>query len=86
MGGTVGAIGGLGGFALPLAFGMMNDLPDVWTSCFMLLFEVASVSLLWMHFAIGRQERVAAHQLEGLRFLPELEPRPSEAGRMKPGE
>jgi len=73
VGGAVGGIGGLGGFALPLAFGAMNDLADVWTSCFMLLFGVAAVSLLWMNFAIARQERAAALQPERLRFLPELE-------------
>jgi NNP family nitrate/nitrite transporter-like MFS transporter len=46
VGGAVGAIGGLGGFVLPLAFGLMNDLSDVWTSCFMLLFAIAAVNLL----------------------------------------
>jgi NNP family nitrate/nitrite transporter-like MFS transporter len=68
----VGAIGGLGGFVLPLAFGVMNDLVDVWTSCFTLLFGLASVTLLWMHFAIRRQELSSAPQLEQFRFLPEL--------------
>lgn len=72
VGGAVGAIGGLGGFVLPLAFGVMNDLVDVWTSCFMLLFGVASVSLLWMHFTIRRQELASAPELEQLRFLPDL--------------
>ena len=81
VGGAVGAIGGLGGFVLPLAFGMMNDLADVWTSCFMLLFGIASVNLLWMNFAIRRQERVSAPQLEQLRFLPELEPRAEDTRR-----
>jgi NNP family nitrate/nitrite transporter-like MFS transporter len=56
VGGAVGAVGGLGGFVLPVAFGMTNDLADVWTSCFMLLFGLGSVSLLWMHFGIRRQE------------------------------
>ena len=74
VGGAVGAIGGLGGFVLPLTFGLMNDVTDVWTSCFMLLFGIASVNLSWMHFAIRRQERAAAPQLEQLRFLPELQP------------
>ena len=74
VGGAVGAIGGLGGFVLPLAFGVMNDLTGVWTSCFMLLFGIASVNLLWMNFAIRRQVRASAPQLEQLRFLPELEP------------
>jgi MFS transporter, NNP family, nitrate/nitrite transporter len=52
----------------------MNDLTDVWTSCFMLLFGIVSVSLVWMHFAIRRQERAAAPEIAGLRFLPELQP------------
>ena len=72
VGGAVGAIGGLGGFVLPLAFGLMNDLSDVWTSCFMLLFAIAAVNLLWMHFAIRRQERAAGPELVDFRFLPEI--------------
>ena len=79
VGGAVGAIGGLGGFVLPLAFGAANDLVDVWTSCFMLLFGLASVNLLWMHFAIRRQELEAAPQLNRLHFLPELGLHGSEA-------
>jgi NNP family nitrate/nitrite transporter-like MFS transporter len=80
VGGAVGAIGGLGGFVLPLAFGLMNDLAGVWTSCFMLLFGIGSVTLIWMHFAIRRQERVTAPAIADLRFLPELQPN-SELGR-----
>ena len=79
VGGAVGAIGGLGGFVLPLAFGLMTDLADVWTSCFMLLFGIASVNFVWMHFAIRRQERAAAPEIADFRFLPELQP-PSELG------
>ena len=79
VGGAVGAIGGLGGFVLPLTFGLMTDLADVWTSCFMLLFGIASVNLVWMHFAIRRQERAAAPEIADFRFLPELQP-PSELG------
>ena len=80
VGGAVGAIGGLGGFVLPLAFGLMNDVTDVWTSCFMLLFSIASVNLSWMHFAIRRQERARAPEIAQLRFLPELEPLKDEGG------
>jgi NNP family nitrate/nitrite transporter-like MFS transporter len=80
VGGAVGAIGGLGGFVLPLAFGLMNDLADVWTSCFMLLFGIASVNLLWMHFAIRRQERAAAPEIADFRFLPDLQASGDEAG------
>jgi NNP family nitrate/nitrite transporter-like MFS transporter len=57
VGGLVGMIGGLGGFVLPIAFGALNDLTGIWQSCFMLLFVVVLVSLLWMHVAIRRMER-----------------------------
>ncbi len=75
VGGIVGLIGGLGGFVLPIAFGYMNDIIGVWTSCFMLLFAVAAVSLVWMHFAIRRLERRQHPELRGPQFLPELERR-----------
>jgi MFS transporter, NNP family, nitrate/nitrite transporter len=80
VGGAVGAIGGLGGFLLPLAFGLMNDIADVWTSCFMLLFGIGSVGLVWMHFAIRRQERAAAPEIADFRFLPELQLSGNQAG------
>jgi NNP family nitrate/nitrite transporter-like MFS transporter len=57
VGGLVGMIGGLGGFFLPIAFGALNDLTGIWSSCFMLLFLIAVASLVWMHFAIRRMER-----------------------------
>jgi NNP family nitrate/nitrite transporter-like MFS transporter len=71
VGGVVGLIGGLGGFLLPIAFGAMNDLVGVWTSCFMLLFLIAAVSLVWMHLAILRMERREIPQLAGPQYLPE---------------
>jgi NNP family nitrate/nitrite transporter-like MFS transporter len=71
VGGVVGLIGGLGGFVLPIAFGAMNDLVGVWTSCFMLLFLIAAVSLLWMHLAILGMERRQVPALAGPQYLPE---------------
>jgi NNP family nitrate/nitrite transporter-like MFS transporter len=62
-------IGGLGGFALPIAFGAMADLTGIWTSCFMLLFLLVSGAMAWMHLAILRMER---RSLPGLKDLPEL--------------
>ena len=52
VGGLVGMIGGLGGFVLPIAFGALNDLTGVWSSCFMLLFVVAAACFAWMHVSI----------------------------------
>jgi len=68
VGGVVGMIGGLGGFILPVAFGMMNDIIGVWTSCFMLLFGIIAIALVWMHIAILIMDRA----LEKSKFLPEL--------------
>ncbi|MTJ80016.1 MAG: MFS transporter [Telmatospirillum sp.] len=73
VGGVVGMIGGLGGFFLPVAFGLMNDLTGLWTSCFMLLFLIVAVNLGWMHFAILRMERTAKG-IPDRRFLAELQP------------
>lgn len=70
VGGLVGMIGGLGGFVLPVAFGVMNDLTGVWTGCFMLLFVLVVVALIWMHVAVRRMERAALP--EGMPELPQL--------------
>lgn len=73
VGGMVGLIGGLGGFFLPIAFGVMNDVIGVWTSCFMLLTIIIGIALAWMHFAIQRLEKQRIPELRGPRNLPELE-------------
>jgi NNP family nitrate/nitrite transporter-like MFS transporter len=73
VGGVVGLIGGLGGFVLPVAFGAMNDLVGVWTSCFMLLFAVAGGSLLWMHAAILHMQKERLPEFAGPQYLPEID-------------
>jgi MFS transporter, NNP family, nitrate/nitrite transporter len=60
VGGLVGMIGGLGGFILPIAFGALNDLTGLWTSCFTLLFILVTAALAWMHLAIRQTERQGA--------------------------
>ena len=57
VGGLVGMIGGLGGFFLPISFGILLDLTQVWSAVFMLMFLLVAVSLIWMHVAIRRMER-----------------------------
>ncbi len=75
VGGVVGLVGGMGGFVLPIAFGVLNDLTGIWTSCFMLLFLVATVSLVWMHVSIRVMERsTAGEALARLPELPEMQP------------
>ena len=57
VGGLVGMIGGLGGFVLPIAFGTLDDLTGLWSSCFMLLFAIVVGLLVWMDVAVRRIER-----------------------------
>src|SRR3546814_20462387 len=65
-------IGGLGGFFLPIAFGVMNDLVGLWSSCFLLLFVIAIANMLWMHFAILRMDRSRPPEIKAATDLPEI--------------
>lgn len=49
--GVVGLAGGIGGFLLPIMFGLLVDFTGIRSSSFMLLFGTVSVSLIWMHFS-----------------------------------
>jgi nitrate/nitrite transporter NarK len=44
-GGIVGLAGGLGGFLLPILFGIILDLLGIYSSCFMLLYGIVWFSL-----------------------------------------
>jgi NNP family nitrate/nitrite transporter-like MFS transporter len=68
VGGIIGMIGGLGGFTLPICFGIMNDFIGVFTSCFMLLFAITGIALVWMHVSILIMEK----DIVKSKFLPEL--------------
>lgn len=59
VGGVVGMMGGLGGFCLPIAFGFLKDVTGLWSSCFMLLFAIVAVSLVWMSASIRQFKRRA---------------------------
>ena len=72
VGGMVGMIGGLGGFILPIAFGALSDLTGIWTSCFMLLFVLVSIALVWMHFTIRRMDLATHPELGRETDLPEI--------------
>jgi NNP family nitrate/nitrite transporter-like MFS transporter len=74
VGGMVGLIGGLGGFVLPILFGMLNDLTGVWQSCFMALFAISAIALMWMHLAIRTMEKgIYGEELKKLPELPEMQ-------------
>jgi NNP family nitrate/nitrite transporter-like MFS transporter len=57
VGGIVGMMGGLGGFVLPIAFGLLKDMTGLWSSCFLLLFAIVAVSLIWMHLSVKQLSR-----------------------------
>src|SRR3546814_3954167 len=74
-------IGGLWGFILPVAFGVLLDLTGIWTSCFALLFLLVLVALGWMHLAIRQMER-GANRRGAAEELPEF---PEMRGLGEPG-
>ena len=57
VGGIVGMMGGLGGFILPIVFGLLKDITGLWSSCFLLLFAIVAISLVWMHLSVRQLER-----------------------------
>lgn len=72
VGGLVSMVGGIGGFLLPVTFGMLNDVIGVWQSCFMLLFIICAISLTWMHYSIRRAERMEWTTGQTEQNLPEM--------------
>ncbi|WP_230390735.1 nitrate/nitrite transporter [Reinekea sp. G2M2-21] len=56
VGGMVGVLGGLGGFSLPILFGIASDLVGIRSSCFMLLFGLVAICMVWMNYSILKQK------------------------------
>ena len=56
--GIVGLAGGLGGFVLPIMFGILLDLTGIRSSAFMLMYGVVWVSLIWMYWTEVRHTKV----------------------------
>jgi NNP family nitrate/nitrite transporter-like MFS transporter len=63
--GIVGLAGGLGGFVLPIMFGALMDLTGIRSSCFMLMYGVVWVSLIWMYFTEVRRAEVIGPRATG---------------------
>ena len=60
--GIVGLAGGMGGFVLPILFGVLMDLTGIRSTAFMLMYGVVWVSLIWMYWTEVRKA-----ELMGLR-------------------
>lgn len=62
VGGMVGVIGGVGGFACPILFGYLLQLTGLWTSSWMFMLLVSALCLFWMHNVINKMmKREAPH-------------------------
>jgi NNP family nitrate/nitrite transporter-like MFS transporter len=60
--GIVGLAGGMGGFVLPILFGVLMDLTGIRSSAFMLMYGVVWVSLIWMYWTeVRKTEVMGAH-------------------------
>jgi NNP family nitrate/nitrite transporter-like MFS transporter len=51
VGGMVGVIGGLGGFVGPIIFGYLLEFTGLWTSCWMFMFILSLICLIWLHLS-----------------------------------
>ncbi|TCW82220.1 MFS transporter [Burkholderia sp. SRS-46] len=58
--GIVGLAGGLGGFLLPILFGLLLDLLRVRTTCFMFLYGIVWVSLILIYLSEVRRKPIIA--------------------------
>jgi NNP family nitrate/nitrite transporter-like MFS transporter len=52
-------IGGLGGFVMPILFGVMAQATRLPTTTFVFLFALSVVCLAWMHAVVRRMTREA---------------------------
>lgn len=67
VGGMVGVLGGLGGFVCPIIFGYLLEGTGLWTSCWMFMFALSLVCLIWMHLVATKMLK-AKHPEDMQRF------------------
>jgi len=63
VGGMVGLIGGLGGFFGPIIFGYLLEFTGLWTTCWMFMFFLSIICLLWMHRVVQKMMRKEVPEL-----------------------
>ncbi|NQU52499.1 MAG: NarK/NasA family nitrate transporter [Bacteroidetes bacterium] len=54
VGGMVGVLGGLGGFFCPIIFGYLLEGTGLWTSCWLFMFFLTALCLVWMHSTVTK--------------------------------
>lgn len=55
--GMVGLAGGLGGFVLPIVFGLLVDMTGIYSTSFMVLCVLVTVCLCWMRFSVEDRQK-----------------------------
>ena len=63
MSGIVGLMGGMGGFLLPIMFGILIDVTGIRSSIFILLCGITWVSLIWIYWSEIRPLKIAHHNI-----------------------
>lgn len=58
VGGMVGVLGGLGGFFCPIIFGYLLSGTGLWTSCWMFMFIISLICLVWMHQVVTKLMKI----------------------------
>ncbi len=67
VGGMVGVLGGLGGFFLPILFGYLLEFTGLWATCWMFLFVLSVICLVWMNVVVKKLMR--QHAPEAMRQI-----------------
>ncbi|MDQ7050556.1 MAG: MFS transporter [Enterobacterales bacterium] len=73
VGGMVGVLGGLGGFTLPIFFGLLSDYTNIRSSNFMLMFGLVSVCMIWMNYSIIHAKKKAKFYKYRNKFKPNFQ-------------
>ncbi len=76
VGGVVGMIGGLGGFVCPIIFGYLLEGTGLWTSCWMFIFALSVICLLWMMRTVRLMNDATARRLSAHLDNPEQRSKP----------
>ncbi len=67
--GVVGLAGGMGGFLLPIMFGVLIDYTGINSVIFMLLYGATGVSLIWMYFTFAKEQKAKEAQQQKQKAL-----------------
>ena len=63
VGGMVGVLGGLGGFFCPIIFGYLLKGTGLWTSCWLFIFFLSAICLVWMHRIITTMHKQSSSEI-----------------------